>query len=41
MYYGGDLAELALALALLSTWRPRGPARGPIADAGRSRPAGR
>ncbi|WP_229406733.1 MULTISPECIES: cytochrome c oxidase assembly protein [Micromonospora] len=23
MYYGGDLAEIALALALLATWRPR------------------
>jgi len=23
MYYGGDLAELMLALALVSTWRPR------------------
>ncbi|NHC47183.1 cytochrome c oxidase assembly protein [Motilibacter sp. K478] len=31
MYYGGDLAELLLALALLSTWRPRrAPARTPV-----------
>jgi putative membrane protein len=22
MYYGGDIAELLLALALVSTWRP-------------------
>ena len=30
MYYGGDIAELLLALALVSTWRPvsaRAPAR--------------
>ncbi|MBG0831845.1 cytochrome c oxidase assembly protein [Planomonospora sp. ID67723] len=25
MYYGGDIAELLLALALLATWRPRRP----------------
>lgn len=24
MYYGGDIAERLLALALLSTWRPTG-----------------
>lgn len=23
MYYGGDIAELLLALAMVSTWRPR------------------
>lgn len=23
MYYGGDVAELALAVALVTTWRPR------------------
>ncbi|GAB3716187.1 cytochrome c oxidase assembly protein [Mariniluteicoccus flavus] len=23
MYYGGDIAELGLALAMVSTWRPR------------------
>jgi putative membrane protein len=23
MYFGGDVAELLLALALLSSWRPR------------------
>jgi putative membrane protein len=28
MYYGGDLAEIALALTLLATWRPEArPAR--------------
>jgi putative membrane protein len=27
MYFGGDIAELLLALALLLTWRPR-PGRG-------------
>jgi putative membrane protein len=31
MYYGGDLAELLLALALVSTWRPvRSTARHPV-----------
>ncbi|MFC7640063.1 cytochrome c oxidase assembly protein [Streptosporangium lutulentum] len=29
MYYGGDLAELLLALALVSTWRPVRPAARP------------
>jgi putative membrane protein len=28
MYYGGDVAELILALAMVSTWRPRRPPRG-------------
>ncbi|MFB9350475.1 cytochrome c oxidase assembly protein [Streptomyces heliomycini] len=27
MYYGGDIAELLLAAALVATWRPRGRAR--------------
>jgi putative membrane protein len=26
MYYGGDIAELLLALALVTTWRPQHPA---------------
>jgi putative membrane protein len=25
MYYGGDIAELLLAAALVATWRPRAP----------------
>ena len=28
MYYGGDIAELLLALALLATWRPKTTAQG-------------
>ena len=32
MYYGGDVAELLLALAMVSTWRPRRPARGHAAS---------
>jgi len=32
MYYGGDLAELLLALALLVTWRPAGHRRRVVAD---------
>ncbi|MFI5836967.1 cytochrome c oxidase assembly protein [Micromonospora sp. NPDC051300] len=31
MYYLGDLAEIALALTLLATWRPERPARRPAA----------
>ncbi|MEU3891988.1 cytochrome c oxidase assembly protein [Streptomyces sp. NPDC029041] len=38
MYYGGDLAELLLAAALVATWRPE-PRRG-VSVAGRSLPAG-
>src|SRR5690606_6786162 len=34
MYYGGDLAELALAFALVRTWRPRRPAPGSLRAAG-------
>ncbi|MEU1039712.1 cytochrome c oxidase assembly protein [Streptomyces sp. NPDC005907] len=44
MYYGGDFAELLLAAALVSTWRPErraGAARGRARWAGRSRWAGR
>ncbi|MGR8008867.1 cytochrome c oxidase assembly protein [Streptomyces hypolithicus] len=29
MYYGGDIAELLLAVALVATWRPAAAARGP------------
>ena len=32
MYYGGDLAELLLAFALLVTWRPAGHHRRVVAD---------
>ncbi|PGH46563.1 cytochrome C oxidase assembly protein [Micromonospora sp. WMMA1996] len=38
MYYLGDLAEIALALALLATWRPERPARRP-ADRSATGPA--
>jgi putative membrane protein len=31
MYFGGDIAELLLALALLVTWRPARPASRPLA----------
>jgi putative membrane protein len=38
MYYGGDVAELLLAAALVATWRPaRRPARRPVAVAGKRR----
>lgn len=34
MYYGGDIAELALAVALVGAWRPARPGRrGPLASA--------
>lgn len=35
MYYGGDIAELLLALALLLTWRPDRRVRGSAGGAGR------
>jgi len=38
MYYGGDVAELLLAAALVTTWRPRRPLRG-TRRAGRARRA--
>ncbi|MEU6331962.1 cytochrome c oxidase assembly protein [Streptomyces sp. NPDC047049] len=44
MYYGGDLAELLLAVALVATWRPaprpRTTATEPVPPAGTSLPAG-
>jgi putative membrane protein len=33
MYYGGDIAELLLAVALVSTWRPGRPARPGVSQA--------
>jgi putative membrane protein len=33
MYYGGDIAELLLAAALVATWRPRRPRTARLADA--------
>jgi putative membrane protein len=38
MYFGGDVAELLLAVALLATWRPRRPVRA-LADTGIAPPA--
>jgi putative membrane protein len=38
MYFGGDVAELLLAVALLATWRPRRPVR-PMAASGVAPPA--
>src|SRR6185312_3702899 len=38
MYFGGDIAELLLAVALLATWRPRRPV-GPMAETGIAPPA--
>jgi putative membrane protein len=35
MYYGGDIAELLLALALLTTWRPPRRGTAPASAAGR------
>ena len=32
MYYGGDLAEILLALAMLTTWRPARPRVATSAD---------
>jgi putative membrane protein len=32
MYYGGDIAELLLALAMLASWRPRRQSDGPEPD---------
>jgi putative membrane protein len=37
MYFGGDVAELLLAVALLATWRPRRPVR-PLAVTGTAAP---
>lgn len=38
MYFGGDVAEILLAVALLATWRPRRPV-GPMAETGIAPPA--
>ncbi len=37
MYYAGDLAELLLAAALVTTWRPARPARAAADGPGRCR----
>ena len=47
MYYGGDIAELLLAAALVATWRPERQRRGPVSGdvtsdtTGRGRPTRR
>ncbi|MFF4712538.1 cytochrome c oxidase assembly protein [Streptomyces eurythermus] len=41
MYYGGDIAELLLAAALVATWRPgRRPFARPVSPGARARPSG-
>jgi putative membrane protein len=41
MYYGGDIAELLLAVGLVATWRPRRPPRSGLTPAGAPRTARR